>query len=307
MWCFLQHCALFWCLVFLHRWVECLLNTWSNQKLLVVPLPPILEVLCEGPSCQEVWGGFGTLLVHFLPQNLEGCHRLQSQKTSNYSQWGWLVQGLYYLMFWLQPPLIFAGKFISICPCYLLSKEGTWQPESNCRRSLWRCQASSTWWEPQRQWNPEDGCGLAIIMYFLLIWLLSIPPRVQQLFVRLGWCGGGEHFCHYVLCRRHCPVAAVARLWNQLSGELEVCGILLSHWPGVARCECAAICISLDFPAAHSLALPCVVPPCVIPYAFYAFNLFSLAFSMILASFLVFAVVLWVSCSFVSFFLLYSL
>lgn len=84
MWCFLQHCALFWCLVFLHRWVECLLNTWSNQKLLVVPLPPILEVLCEGPSCQEVWGGFGTLLVHFLPQNLEGCHRLQSQKTSNY-------------------------------------------------------------------------------------------------------------------------------------------------------------------------------------------------------------------------------
>lgn len=209
-------------------------------------------------------------------------------------------------MFWLQPLLIFAGKLISFSPSSLLSKESTWQPVTNCGKSLWRCQASSAWSEPQRQSNPEDGCGWAIIMYFLLIWILSTAPEVQQLFARLGWCGGGEHFCCYVLCRGHCLVAAVARLWNQLSGELKVCDILLSRWPGAARCTCAAICISLDFPVADSLALPCVLPLVLFPMLFMHLTFFSLDFSMILASFLIFAVVLQVCCSFVSLFLLYS-
>lgn len=144
-------------------------------------------------------------------------------------------------MFWLQRPLIFAGKFVSFSPYFLLSKEGAWQPVSDCRNGLWRCQASSARSEPLRQSNAEGGCSLAVIKCFLLVWLLSTAPRVQQLFVRLRLCGGGEHFFCYVLCRRHCLVAAVARLWNQLSGELRVCGILLSHWPGVVRCTCAAI------------------------------------------------------------------
>lgn len=162
----------------------------------------------------------------------------------------------------MQPPLLFVGKSILFSPHFLLSKEGTWQPVSNCRKILWRCQVTSAWSEPQRQSNPEDGCSLAVIICFLLVWLFSIPPLVQQLFVRLRWCGGGEHFCCCVHCGRYYLVAAVARLWNQwgkqLWGELRVCGILLSHWPGT-RCTCAAICICLDFSVAHSLALPCVV------------------------------------------------